>query len=289
MHVPYMLRAALSLPALPLLYVQGRRLRARIPRLRSARGPSGTIGEENASSLRITFVGESSMAGLGAATHKEAFAGSFSQEIASQLTRRVHWQVFARSGFVTSRITRSLIPRIDPQSDLVVVGTGGNDAFRLRSPRRFRAEIMQLVRTVRDRCGTVPVFFVRLPPIREFPAFSRLMKRTIGRLGELLSDELQEVADSLPDVYFDNRTGTLEELAREQRLGVNFRELFSDGVHPSRLTYQTWARDSVRWLLQDAQCNLNADDRHDLQGRKPADHHLHMGSDAAEAFSCGSV
>ena len=260
MHVPYLLRATLSVPMLPLLYLQGKRVRSRIPRLRSARGPSGMCGEQSDLSLRITFVGESSMAGLGAATHEEAFAGSFSREVATRLSRRVHWRVIARSGFVTSRITRSLIPRIDPRSDLVVVGTGGNDAFRLRSPRRFRSEVQELVRTVRDRCGSVPVFFVRLPPIREFPAFSRLMKKTIGRLGELLSDELREVADILPDVYFDNRTGTLEELAREQHPNVNFRELFSDGVHPSRLTYQTWARDSVRWLLEDARCNFSAAD-----------------------------
>jgi hypothetical protein len=137
MRLPFVLRAALTIPLLPALYLHAKRVRAAVPKLNDAEGPEGTCGDESHAPLRVVFIGESTIAGLGAKTHDEAFSGSFARELSIRLHRRVSWQVVARSGFSTGRVTRSLVPKIPPDVDLIVAGIGGNDAFELRSPRRF--------------------------------------------------------------------------------------------------------------------------------------------------------
>lgn len=112
MNFRYWFRAACIVPLLPTLYLQAKRVRAAVPQLGDATGPKGSCGEEHGSPFRIAFVGESTMAGIGAKTYDEAFAGSFAREVANRTQRHVHWNVVAKSGFSTDRVTRTLAPRL---------------------------------------------------------------------------------------------------------------------------------------------------------------------------------
>ena len=249
MNFRYWFGAACTVPFMPILYLQAKRVRATVPQLGDAMGAEGRCGDEHDSPFRIAFVGESTMAGIGAKTHDEAFAGSFAREVANRTQRRVHWEVVARSGFSTDRVTRTLVPRLPSAVDLIVAGVGGNDAFELRSPRRFRADVIRLIQTLRERHGETPVFFLSMPPIREFPAFTRLMRTTLGGLVELLGDELRDSVKDEPSVVFDHRRNTLARWTKDYLPDARPEDFFSDGVHPSLITYQTWAKASADWLL----------------------------------------
>jgi len=251
MNFRFLIGAAATIPLLPVLYLQAKRIRARVPQLTEAKEPEGTCGDEEAPQFRIVFVGESTMAGLGAKTHDEAFAGSFAREVAGRIDRRIHWSVVAKSGFSTARVTRKLVPRTPSTPDLIVVGVGGNDAFELTSPRRFRASIARLIESLRERHAETPVFFLSMPPIREFPAFTSLMQSTLGGLVELLGEELCESVKDEPAVFFDSRRNTLARWRRVYLPDATVEDFFSDGVHPSPITYQTWAKASADWLLNE--------------------------------------
>ncbi|MEM9675768.1 MAG: SGNH/GDSL hydrolase family protein, partial [Bacteroidota bacterium] len=83
-----------------------------------------------------------------------------------------------------------------------------------------------------------------------FPAFTPLIKFVIGNLVEILGEELKEVVTKSPNTFYYSRKITLEDWI--QRLGVEAEpaDFFSDGVHPSRLTYQVWAKDLANYMLE---------------------------------------
>ena len=87
-----------------------------------------------------------------------------------------------------------------------------------------------------------------MPPIKTFPAFTPLLKFFIGNLVEMLGDALaKEVADR-PGVYYYARRITLEDWIERLDIQAEPSEFYSDGVHPSKLTYQTWAKDFAGFL-----------------------------------------
>jgi lysophospholipase L1-like esterase len=89
-----------------------------------------------------------------------------------------------------------------------------------------------------------------MPPIKEFPAFTSLIKATIGNLVEVLGEELKKVVVEYDHVYYFGEVITLKDWIKRLNIDVKKEEFFSDGVHPSKLTYQTWAKDIALKIFQ---------------------------------------
>jgi hypothetical protein len=85
------------LPLLPLLYVQGRIVRRRTPKVPEAIGPSSGRVQGGEPALRLVVIGESTVAGVGAPTHAEALTGQLAVAIARKRQRAVRWQALGRS------------------------------------------------------------------------------------------------------------------------------------------------------------------------------------------------
>ncbi len=245
----YILRAVGVAPLLPLMAAQGKRIRASVPKLPPASGPEGIVEKGSGLPIRVIALGESTIAGIGVETHEEGFSGTLARALADQLGKPVAWKVYARSGYTAKRVTEKLIPQIaETDIDLIVIGLGGNDAFHLNSPWRWRRSIRDLIAALRERFPETPVVFTNMPPIKNFPAFTPLIKRVVGSHVELLGRSLDHVTEPMPNVFYYARVITLEDW--RDRLGVSAppADFFSDGVHPSALTYQVWARDVARYV-----------------------------------------
>lgn len=249
----YTLGALLALPLLPLMYVQARRIRARVPVLPEASGPAGQVRPPGVSGppLRLLTLGESTIAGVGVATHAEGFSGTLAEELATRLGVAVDWTVYARSGYTAQRVSERLLPRIsETEVDLIVIGLGGNDAFTLNRPRRWRRALQTLIEQLRDRHPAVPIVFCQMPPIKEFPAFTPLIRFVVGNLVEILGAELVALVQSYPGVYALGDVITLAGWLEKFHLTGSPASFFSDGVHPAPLTYQVWARDVAEQIVQ---------------------------------------
>lgn len=77
-----------------------------------------------------------------------------------------------------------------------------------------------------------------MPPIKVFPAFTPLIKRVVGDHIELLARVLNKVAARNSRTYFIQGELSLIDQTASEEQAVKY---FSDGVHPSQLTYQIWA------------------------------------------------
>lgn len=246
MNTRYLLGAIISFPLLPLMYYQGRQIRAKVPELPEAKGIEGQYqsNRKNTRILNIISIGESTIAGVGVQIHEEGFTGTFAKELSNLLDVSIKWKVYARSGYTAQRVEKRIIPKItENQADLIVVGLGGNDAFTLNRPSKWKAEINALIQSIQSKFPEAIIVFCNMPPIKKFPAFTSLIKFTVGNLVEILGEELKKVVSDYQDVFYFGEKITLKRWMDKFELNVEKDDFFSDGVHPSKLTYQTWARD----------------------------------------------
>ncbi len=243
----YFVGGLLSIPLLPLMYYQGKRIRAKVPELPEATGTVGLSNANNAGTheaLSILTIGESTIAGVGVDTHAEGFSGSLGNELSRLFDRPVQWKVYAQNGYTARMVDTQIIPVItEQQVDLIFIGLGGNDAFTLNRPGRWRKHIESLIKSIQDKYPDTDIIFCNMPPIKEFPAFTPLIKSTIGNLVDMLGDELRKAVDLYDNVYYSGEKITIEAWSKRYHVSGQLSDFFSDGVHPSKLTYQIWAKD----------------------------------------------
>ena len=85
-----------------------------------------------------------------------------------------------------------------------------------------------------------------MPPVSIFPALPFLIKFFVGNVVDIYRKELTTIAHKKEAVYFDFRK------IEEMDWGVDDRpitDFFSDGVHPSKLTYGMWAENVGEFIL----------------------------------------
>ena len=122
MNLKYTVGSILSMPFLPLMYYQGKKIKASVPDLPEARGTEGVYNSEHSSlkPLQLLTIGESTIAGVGVATHEEGFTGTLAKELSQLFQETVNWKVYAKSGYTAKKVTQTIIPEItEKDADLI--------------------------------------------------------------------------------------------------------------------------------------------------------------------------
>lgn len=232
MNVTARLLAHASLLLTPVLYAQGLYTRMRIAKLPEASGPrNGRVGQGK-DLLRLLVLGESTAAGVGASNHSEGLAGQTALAINAMTAATVDWTVVAANGLTASGLRGRLdqLPA-DTRADVILIGLGANDAFRLQGPVGWRRNIRALIDAVRERCGFAPVMLSAAPPIGHFPGLPQPLRSVLGLRARLLDHASQKLAGEMSGVFF-------VPLDFEAEPGL----FAADGIHPSPLSYRLWGR-----------------------------------------------
>lgn len=248
-QLKYIVGGMLSIPIMPIMYFQGKSIKKSIPKLPAATGEQGVEGHA-ARQLNLLTLGESTMAGVGVDTHENGFTGALAKEIATQ-GYTVNWKVVAESGYSAAKVKDLLLPQINgPQPDLIVIGLGGNDAFELNSPLRWRKDMEGVLSQLSETFPTANIVCTNMPPIKAFPAFTKTIRFVIGNLVELLGDELNKLTKNFDRVYYVEKQLKLDDWLNAFDEPKTVYDFFSDGVHPSPLTYQTWGQQVGKYIIE---------------------------------------
>jgi lysophospholipase L1-like esterase len=251
MNLKYITGAVLALPLLPIMYYQGKKIKASIPDLPEAEGVSGKAICQSNKQLKIITIGESTIAGVGVKTHQEGFTGNLAKELSSKLNANIDWNVYAKSGFNAKAVREQILPNIQQEAvDLIVIGLGGNDTFELNSPRKWRQHINALISELKVKFSNCPIVFTGLPPVRYFPAFTPLLRFVFGNLSELLNQEIKSLITKQEDIFYHEAFFREKIWEERAQLALPIDAYFSDGVHPSKLTYEIWAENMSEFIVK---------------------------------------
>ena len=239
LQIFYFLGAAVVLPFAPFLVWQGKMTRKRVGRLPDAAGElSGRYGDF-AQELNLLAIGESTVAGVGAKTHNKALAGQLARFLSLRTKKSVRWHVVGESGITARETVKRLVPNLpEAEMDFVVVALGGNDAFKMNSPQRWRRDMSELIEIVREKHPQSAILLANTPMIRDFPALPQPLKFVLWRVSRLHHAVGKSLENPQRKIfYFDEA----------EKVGDEF---FADGVHPSEYGYALWAEALVRFLFK---------------------------------------
>ena len=247
----YFFNLLILLVCYPIISAQLKDIRENVPVLEA---PTDIQGKENVGSRKnnhLVFIGESTMVALGMSSHKEAFAGTFARNIASSTNTNISWKVYAKNGITAEIVHSKLLTQInDEQVDLFVVGLGGNDSFRFTPPWKWRKEMENIINYLQKSFPSAKIVIINMPPTREFPIFSKLMRFIVGNMTDILRIKLKGIEGNNV-LYLDNKI-TLNQflsIANNEQLTID--DFFeTDQLHPSLYTYQLWATSSVNDIFE---------------------------------------
>ena len=248
----YFLGCFISVPLLPLLYFEGKKIRKKTPTLPEAKEPVGYINNNLDKTINILTIGESTIAGVGVKYHKNGFTSSLANTLSTKFKSNVNWHVYAKSGFTLKQVCDKIIPKItETSADIIVIGMGGNDAFTLNSPKKWVTSVEKSIKLLQDKFPDTPIFFTNMPPIKEFPPFTKSIKFVIGNLVEILGKRLNTAIINKENVFYNDEIITLKQWSKKHNLDYsNSKTYFSDGVHPSELTYKLWGKEMATFITK---------------------------------------
>jgi lysophospholipase L1-like esterase len=254
MRLTFPLLAFISLICSPLLYFQSKKVRKEVPDLPEASNPKGLIQYEGKAKFNLLVIGESTMAGVGIKDHQDGFACHLGNQISEHLHQTVSWEVQAKSGYTAKQIHDLLLPKIEmKQADLIVIGTGANDAFSLNTPNHFAKEVDKIISQLRRSYSLCPIVFISMPPVSYFPAFTKLMQFCIGNWVKFNGTKLESILKDGQQIYFMKDDIKPEDWFDKYDHFNNIHDMFSDGVHPSKMTYQLWAKECFDYMVTQGQ------------------------------------
>ncbi|MEQ6901495.1 SGNH/GDSL hydrolase family protein [Nocardioides sp. YIM 152588] len=214
---------------LPLVPLQGYRLKRNLPRFADA---DGTIGRVGSGSRRMSVValGDSVTAGYALDHHRSSIAGQLALRLAERYDATVDWRACARSGATAAEAMELVSPEALAGADLVFVSIGVNDLKNLHSTTRFRRDLGALLDEVLAAAPHARVCLLGIPPLEHFPAFPRPLADALGWRGRVFDAIAVEAIRARPRMF---RIETTEALGREMFAG--------DGFHPSPTLHAAFA------------------------------------------------
>ena len=90
MRKNYFIHLLKSIPLLPIIYFQGKKIKKEIQFLPEAKEPEGSVNINSATTLKVLFIGESSFAGVGSDFHKNSFAIPIAKMV-QIIPESIHW------------------------------------------------------------------------------------------------------------------------------------------------------------------------------------------------------
>jgi len=248
----YIIGGILLLPFLPVLYLQGKRVKQGMIELPPAsENSTGQIGTEKSKKWNLLALGESSFAGVGVSNHADGVVGNIAKYLHLGTGVGVHWHILAKTGYTAEMVRKKLVIKIPPKKlDIIILGLGANDAFHLYSPQKWENSVCSLLIRLRHKYPNVPIVIANLPPVGQFPAFPFLMRTTLGILISLFAKTTKNIPPKFQNVYFLDKVISVEDWLKAAGEGKQMRDLFADGVHPSAISYELWGKEIAEFIIK---------------------------------------
>lgn len=233
----FFINGVILAPVLPFLYLQGQYTRWKVGRLPDAAGE--LIGEIAGKEGIMNFlaIGESTIAGVGAKNHAEALTGQFAKYLSRHTGKTVRWHALGVSGITIERTINELVPKIPPvPMDAILIALGGNDVFRLSTPKKFREDLTKLLQLLRESNPDAKIYLANVPMVRDFIALPNPTRYVLSRVAKMHHFNAKELVSQYKDVFYYEPQGKF------------LAEHFSDGIHPSPHGYDLWADEMVSFF-----------------------------------------
>ena len=228
-----------TLALLPVLLIQGTKVRMNTPRLPEPMGArEGQIG--SGKSLSLLILGDSAAAGVGVETQKDALSGAIIAELQDEFS--LQWKLHAKTGDTTQHVFQAVQHLEQQRYDVVVTSIGVNDVTKLMSATIWLKQQKQLFAHIQSHFQPKLIIVSGVPPMQYFPALPNPLAWLFGQYAEQMNQKLQQWL--APQRQFRFIQYDLEAFN-----AMNL-SMASDGFHPSKEIYAIWGKQVATFVRQ---------------------------------------
>lgn len=195
-----MLRASRTLAVLqaPIVITQGRRLKRSTPHLPDAALPwSGELAGPRP--FRLLVLGDSTAAGVGAATQQEALPGRLADALHARTGRGIRWRAVGKNGATARDIIESYLDEaLSEPADLLFLSIGANDAMQMRGTAAFSADVRRILTAFDERNPGAFVLMSSLPVFGRFSLLPQPLRTALYRHSLALEGAARTIVESRP-------------------------------------------------------------------------------------------
>lgn len=215
-------------PLLPKLFLEGRSVRARTPRLPEASGPREFRFGSDGAPFRLALIGESTAVGVGVERQEDGLGHALGAYLHEALCRPIELSIVGENGATLGGLAERCLGSVSADLDLALIVIGVNDTTSLTSGRSLRRTALHVIDALRER-GIREIAFAGIPPIEQFTALPPTMRVVLGTRAHYLECVLMATLREAGGHYLRVPFGEIAE------------HLAVDGFHPSATGYRQWA------------------------------------------------
>ncbi|WP_335950720.1 SGNH/GDSL hydrolase family protein [Acinetobacter beijerinckii] len=216
---------------LPVVIIQGVKVRKKTPRLLEASGDrDGLVGQGDPLSLLI--LGDSAAAGVGVETQQDALSGAIMSQLKNEYT--LQWKLHAKTGDTTKQVYQAVQQLEHKKYDIVITSIGVNDVTKLTSAKSWIKQQKQLFTQIQKQFQPKLIIVSGVPPMQHFPALPNPLAWLFGKYAEQMNQILQQWL--APQSQFRFIQYDIESF---QAMDL---PMASDGFHPSKEIYAIWGQ-----------------------------------------------
>lgn len=238
-RVPGLLRAsrAIAVAQGAVVLPQGRRVRAATPRLPDAAKPwTGELAGPDP--VRLLVLGDSTAAGVGAATQHEALPGRLADALHARTGRGIRWRAVGENGATARDLTqRFLDEALAEPADLLFLTVGANDAMTMRGAGPFVRDVRAVLDAFDARNPGALVLMSSLPVFGRFALLPDPLRTALYRHSLALESAARSHVARRPNAHMSSDPPPYTE------------EFWADDLfHPGPAGYRDWAN----WAVDEA-------------------------------------
>jgi lysophospholipase L1-like esterase len=194
--------------------------------------PSPSPSPVRAEPLRITWIGDSTAAGVGSSEADHAVSRQVARRLADELGRPIDLTVHAVSGARVADVVAGQVPLVDADADVVFISVGANDTTHLTDAGSFAEQYRALLEGLPDGAAVISL---GVPDIGSVTRLAQPLRAIAGWRGGTYDAIVAEEAARAGATRVDLAAGT----------GPAFRAdpdrlLAGDRYHPSDAGYGVW-------------------------------------------------
>ena len=220
----------------PLIMWQGYRTRRDTIRLPEAPGPrAGLAGASDQPKLQIVFLGDSTIAGVGAKSMEKALAGQLIRLLANEY--QVDYLIKGTNGHRIKDVILSAQNLKQVPFDYIIIEVGVNDVTKLTSIYQWQQSLKTLTDLLKHRFPAANIIYNGLPPVYLFTALPQPLRMIAGfrtyLFDSILARHCKRHRVAYAPIVFSTDIDNLAE----------------DGYHPSEKAYAIWAEGLYREFI----------------------------------------
>lgn len=182
--------------------------------------------------LRVIGIGDSVIAGVGAAELRQAFVGQTTHALSERLGRSVHWSVHGRSGARVATLLEDYLPELPEQSaDVILVSVGVNDITGMTLLPAFASRLEALIGALRAHSPQAVIGLAGVPPLGGFPLLPEPLRFATGQRGKAFDKAARRIVARFP--------GAVHMPVEFETTADSFCD---DGFHPSEASYRRFGQ-----------------------------------------------